>query len=93
MKRAFCVRLEDVTEKWFSVSGAVLMEKAMQVKAGLKAVSEVQEPSIQGSPCPGIPQGIYISCFIHTDIHVEYLSNTIHSHYIHYTFCSIFDAS
>jgi hypothetical protein len=35
---ALYVWLEDTTQKWLSVSGAVLREKAMPVKAGFKTV-------------------------------------------------------
>jgi hypothetical protein len=34
-----------------AVTGAVVREKAMPVKAGLK-LSEIQKSSIQSSPCP-----------------------------------------
>jgi hypothetical protein len=34
------------------VSGAVVREKAMPVKAGLKTVCKIQEANIQGPLCP-----------------------------------------
>jgi len=44
--------LEDETQKWLSISGAVVRDKAMLVKANLQTVSEVQESSIHGPHCP-----------------------------------------
>lgn len=38
--------LEDGTQKWLPVSGAVVKKKPMSVKAGLKTLSVVQESSI-----------------------------------------------
>jgi hypothetical protein len=35
-EKASCVWLEDQTEKWLSVSGAVMREKAMAIKAGFR---------------------------------------------------------
>jgi hypothetical protein len=34
------------------VSGAVVKENAMPVKAGLKTVCKIQEASIRDPPCP-----------------------------------------
>jgi hypothetical protein len=40
------IRLEEETQERLSLIGAVVMQKAMPVKAGLKTVSAVQEPDI-----------------------------------------------
>jgi hypothetical protein len=46
-----CIWLEDETQKWLPVIGAVVRKKPMPLKAGLKTLSVVQESSIQGPPC------------------------------------------
>jgi len=35
-----------------TVSGVVVREKTLPVKAGLKIMCKIQEASIQGPPCP-----------------------------------------
>jgi hypothetical protein len=51
MERALYICLEDETQKWLSISGAVVRDKAMLVQANLQTLSEVQESSIQGPHC------------------------------------------
>jgi hypothetical protein len=52
MERALYICLEDETQKWLSISSAVVRDKAMRVQANLHTVSEIQESSIQGPHCP-----------------------------------------
>jgi hypothetical protein len=48
MEQVLCVQLKDMTQDGLSISGAVVRERVMPVKAAFKTVSEVQASSIQG---------------------------------------------
>jgi hypothetical protein len=48
MDLALCIWLAGEIQKWLSVSGAVVREKAMTAEAGFINLFECQESSIQG---------------------------------------------
>jgi len=65
MERALYICLEDETQKWLSISGAVVRDKAMLVQANLQTVSEVRNLAFRVliviNNAPGHPQDFLLT--------------------------------
>jgi len=76
MGSALYVWLEDMTQKWLSVSGVMVREKAMPVKAGFKTLFKSTDLACKVLLVVGNAPGHPTVGLAHLSIQNEYLSNT-----------------
>jgi hypothetical protein len=76
-KKTWCVWLEDEADRCLSLSGAVMREEAMTVKAGSRTtVHKSMNIAFEVHVRDNTPGHLQDLCFDHPDIKVKHLSST-----------------